>query len=331
MTMKRIMSRKRAFTIIDNFPRSGVLVVGDIMADHFIWGRVSRISPEAPVPVVEVKKDNFLLGGCANVVNNIFSLGARVYVAGVVGADDTGGRLLAEFRNRGIDTDGIVVEKSRPTTLKTRVVAHGQQVVRFDREDRSPVQAKSVGKILSYIRSVRDNLGAVVISDYNKGVVTRALLEGIREAVADRRIFTCVDPKQKDFSLYEGLDIITPNHLEAGLAAGEEILDGGDPVSVGMKLMDRFRFRAVLITRGESGMSLFEKDPRTRYTAFPTEAREVFDVTGAGDTVIGLLALCMAAGASFREAAYLANHAAGIVVGKVGTATMTREELKRVL
>jgi D-glycero-beta-D-manno-heptose-7-phosphate kinase len=272
-----------------------------------------------------------MLGGCANVFNNIFSLGGRVYLAGVVGSDETGERLLGEFRSRGVDTNGIVVEDSRPTTIKTRVVAHGQQVVRFDREDCSPVQGKSIRKILSYIRSVRDNLGAVVISDYNKGVVTKPLLEGIREAVAGRAIFTCVDPKQKDFSLYEGFDVITPNHLEAGRAVGEEILNGGDHISAGMKLMRKFNFRAVLITRGESGMSLFEKDGRQRHTAFPTEAREVFDVTGAGDTVIGLFALCLAAGASFREAAYLANHAAGIVVGKVGTATVTREELKRVL
>jgi rfaE bifunctional protein kinase chain/domain len=329
--MQRIISKKRAFEIIDHFPRSGVLVVGDIMADHFIWGRVSRISPEAPVPVVEVKRDNFLLGGCANVLNNIFSMGGRVHITGVVGADETGERLLAEFGKRGVDTAGIVVEAGRPTTLKTRIIAHGQQVVRFDREDRRPVQAKSIRKILSYIRSVRNDLGALVISDYGKGVVTRPLLDGIRKEIADRRIFTCVDPKQRDFSLYEGFDIITPNHHEAGHAAGEEIENGQDHVRIGLKLMHDFNFRAVLITRGEAGMSLFERDGRVTHTAFPAQAREVFDVTGAGDTVIGVLALCMAAGASFREAAYLANHAAGIAVGKVGTATVRREELKKTL
>ena len=329
--MQRIMSKKRAFTIIDNFSRSGVLVVGDIMADHFIWGRVSRISPEAPVPVVEVTKDNFMLGGCANVLNNIFAMGGRAYLAGVVGADETGARLISEFRNRGVDTNGIVVEKERPTTLKTRIVAHGQQMVRYDREDRRPVQARSIRKMLSHIRSIRDDLGALVVSDYSKGVVTRPLLDGIRREIGDRPIFTCVDPKQKDFALYEGFDIITPNHHEAGQAAGEEILNGQDHVRIGMKLLQKFAFRAVLITRGEAGMSLFEKDGRVKHTAFPTEAREVFDVTGAGDTVIGVLALCLASGATFREAAYLANHAAGIVVGKVGTATVTREELKKVL
>jgi rfaE bifunctional protein kinase chain/domain len=329
--MQRIMSKKRAFTIIDNFSRSGVLVVGDIMADHFIWGRVSRISPEAPVPVVEVTKDNFMLGGCANVLNNIFAMGSRVYLAGVVGSDETGARLVSEFRSQGVDTRGIVVEEGRPTTLKTRIVAHGQQMVRFDREDRRPVQAKSIQKMLSHIRAIRDDLGALVVSDYSKGVVTRPLLDGIRREIANRPIFTCVDPKQKDFALYEGFDIITPNHLEASQAAGEEILSGQDHIRIGMKLLQRFAFRAILITRGEAGMTLFERDGRVKHTVFPTEAREVFDVTGAGDTVIGVLALCMASGATFREAAYLANHAAGIVVGKVGTATVTREELKRVL
>jgi D-beta-D-heptose 7-phosphate kinase/D-beta-D-heptose 1-phosphate adenosyltransferase len=329
--MKRIMSNRRAFAIIENFSRSRVLVVGDIMADHFIWGKVSRISPEAPVPVVEVKKDSFMLGGCANVLNNIFAMGGRVHLAGVIGTDETGKRLLAEFRSRGVDTGGIVVEAGRPTTLKTRIVAHGQQVVRFDREDRKPVQAKSVRKILSYIESLRDDLGALVVSDYNKGVVTRPLLEGIRKVIAGRPIFTCVDPKQRDFSLYQGFDIVTPNHYEAGRAAGEEMQNGQDHVRVGMKLLQQYDFKALLMTRGEEGMSLFERDGRMRHTAFPAEAREVFDVTGAGDTVIGVLALSMAAGASFREAAYLANHAAGIAVGKAGTATVTREELKRAL
>lgn len=329
--MKRIMSNRRAFAIVENFPLSRVLVVGDIMADHFIWGRVSRISPEAPVPVVEVTKDRFMLGGCANVLNNIFAMGGRVHLAGVVGSDETGRRLLSEFRSRGLDTGGIVVEAGRPTTLKTRIVAHGQQVVRFDREERRPVQAKSIRKILSYIESLRDDLGAIVVSDYSKGVVTRPLMEGIRRVIAGRPIFTCVDPKQRDFSVYQGFDIVTPNHHEAGYAAGEEMQNGQNHIRIGMKLMQQYDFKALLMTRGEEGMSLFERKGRMRHTAFPAEAREVFDVTGAGDTVIGVLALSMAAGASYREAAYLANHAAGIVVGKSGTATVTPEELKRAL
>lgn len=329
--MKKIMTKKRAFEIIGNFPKSSVLVVGDIMIDHFIWGRVTRISPEAPVPVVEVQSDNYMLGGCANVLNNIFSLGGKAYVTGAIGSDDMGERLLGELRKRHIDTEGIIVEEGRPTTLKTRIVAHSQQVVRFDRENRRPIQSGSVKKIVNYIEKVIDKPGAIVISDYNKGVVSALLLDGIREVIAGKGIIVCVDPKQNDFSLYRGFDIITPNHHEAGRAAGMEIMDGRDIVKIGRTLLDKFDFQALLITRGEEGMTLFERKEKATHTAFPAEAREVFDVTGAGDTVIGVFALCVASGATFQEAAALANHAAGIAVGKVGTATISRDELREVL
>jgi D-beta-D-heptose 7-phosphate kinase/D-beta-D-heptose 1-phosphate adenosyltransferase len=308
------------------------------MADHFIWGSVSRISPEAPVPVVDVKKESFLLGGCANVFNNIAAMGGKVELAGVIGADDTGRQLLEDFRCRGTETKGIVVEEGRPTTLKTRIVAHGQQVVRFDREDRRAITETTIRDIVSYVEALRDELGALVISDYNKGVVVLPLLDRIRKAIAGRAIVTCVDPKQRDFSLYEGFDIITPNHHEAALAAAEEMTGVDDHLRVGKRLLEKNNFKALLMTRGEDGMSLFEKtgldvnkNSGMRYTEFPTQAREVFDVTGAGDTVIGVLALSLAAGATFREGAYLANHAAGIAVGKAGTATVTGDELKRVL
>jgi len=329
--MKKILNQKRALEIIKNFPRSKVLVVGDIMVDHFIWGKVVRISPEAPVPVVEIQSDSLLLGGCANVLNNIFSLGGKVYGAGVIGDDDMGKRLLLEFRNRQINTDGIVVEANRPTTLKTRIGAHGQQVVRFDQESREPIRPSSVEKITKYIKKLRNDLGAVVISDYNKGVVTRQLLDSIRRVTSGKGISVCVDPKQNDFSLYKDFDIITPNHHEAGRAAGMDIIDGNDIAKIGKTLLKKFNFKALLITRGEEGMNLFESNDKTMHTAFPAEAREVFDVTGAGDTVIGVLALCVASGATLKEAAALANIAAGIVVGKVGTATISLDELKEVL
>jgi rfaE bifunctional protein kinase chain/domain len=329
--VKKIVSKKKALEIIKNFSRSSVLVIGDIMVDHFIWGSVSRISPEAPVPVVEVHADNLMLGGCSNVLNNVYSLGGNVYGTGVIGDDDMGRKLLEEFRIRKIDTGGIILEQDRPTTLKTRIVAHSQQVVRFDRESKKPLESDSIEKMIAYIWTVRDNLGAIVISDYNKGVVTKTLLDGIREIISGSNIIVCVDPKQSDFSFYQGFHIITPNHHEAGLSVGMEIRDGKDIVRVGNALLNQYDFNALLITRGEEGMSLFEKDGRTKHTAFPAEAREVFDVTGAGDTVIGVLALCLASGATFREAAAIANHAAGIVVGKVGTATISREELRKVL
>lgn len=332
--MKNIISNKRALEIIENFSHSRVLVVGDIMADHFIWGSVSRISPEAPVPVVEIKKESFMLGGSANVFNNILSLGGQAKLSGVIGSDETGRLLLDYFSSRALDTKGIIVEEDRPTTLKTRIVAHGQQVVRFDREDRRAIRGKTIRAIVSYVEFLRDELGALVISDYNKGVVVRPLLDAVRKVISGRPIITCVDPKQRDFSIYNGFDIITPNHQEVGLATAEEMQNAEDCIRVGMKLLKQNDFKALLMTRGEKGISLFEKtavlkDKGIRHTEFPTQAREVFDVTGAGDTVIGVLALSLAAGASFREAAYLANHAAGIVVGKVGTSTVTQEELKR--
>ena len=329
--MKKIVNKKRALEIIKNFSRSKVLVVGDIMVDHFIWGRVSRISPEAPVPVVEVQSDDYMLGGCANVLNNIFSLGGKVYATSVIGSDNMGQRLLEEFRRKHIDTDGIIVESNRPTTLKTRIVAHNQQVVRFDQESRNSIESRSVEKIIKYIKKVMDVLDVIVISDYNKGVITRSLMDCIREAISGRNTLVCVDPKQNDFSLYHGFDIVTPNNYEAGRAAGMDITDGQDITRVGKMLLDRFNFKALLITRGEEGMSLFEKDGKTTHTTFPAEAREVYDVTGAGDTVIGVFALCVASGATFKEAAALANYAAGIVVGKVGTAIISQDELRRVL
>ena len=335
--MKRGIARKRAFEIIENFASAKILVVGDIMADHFIWGKVSRISPEAPVPVVEVERDKLLLGGCANVVNNIHAMGGRVFLVGVVGEDDMGRKLLDEFHERNIDPSGIIVEPFRPTTVKTRIIAHGQQVVRFDRERRAPIHPDSIAKILAYIETIVESFDAVVISDYNKGVITKSLLDAVRSIISGKGITVCVDPKYHDYSLYQGFDVITPNHFEAERVLGIEDVNGATPDQQArinravLGLLDRNNLRALLITRGEKGMSLFERDGGIRHTRFAAEAREVFDVTGAGDTVIGVFALSLAAGANFREAAVLANRAAGIVVGKVGTATVSQRELKKVL
>lgn len=325
------IAKKKALEIIKNYPRSGVLVVGDVMVDHFIWGRVSRISPEAPVPVVDVQKDSVMLGGSANVLNTIYAMGGRVFVAGVIGSDDIGRGLIRQLRERRIDTAGILAEAGRPTTLKTRIVAHGQQVVRFDHESRRPITRESEASILQYVRSLRDRIGAIVISDYSKGVVSRELVEGIQAVAAESKIFLCVDPKSSDFGLYSGVHVITPNHHEAQRAAGMEIVNGDDLLKLGEALLAKFDFQALLVTRGEEGMSLFERGRRIRHTHFPAQAKEVYDVTGAGDTVIGVLALSLAACATLKEATALANHAAGIVVGKVGTSTVSREELIGVL
>lgn len=332
---RKIVSGRRAKEIIGNFSNARVLVIGDMMVDHFIWGRVSRISPEAPVPVVEVKRESFLLGGSANVLHNVIAMGGKVFAGGVVGADARGAWLVRELKRMGADTGGIVEESGRPTTVKTRIVAHSQQMVRYDRESRQSIRPGSIQKIIRYIAGIRSRIGAVIVSDYSKGVISEALLNGIREVTSGNRLATCVDPKQNDFSLYRGFDVITPNHHEAQKALGIEDINGGPGGreaeirrAVG-ELLERLELKALLITRGEEGMSLYEKGGAV--THIPAVAREVFDVTGAGDTTIGVFSLSLAAGASFREAAFLANQAAGIAVGKVGTATVSREELVRSL
>jgi D-beta-D-heptose 7-phosphate kinase/D-beta-D-heptose 1-phosphate adenosyltransferase len=329
--VQKILTKKRALEIIANFHQAGVLVIGDVMVDHFIWGKVSRISPEAPVPVVDVQKDSIMLGGCANVLNSIYTMGGKVYVAGVIGADNVGKRLLTDLRQRKIETRGIIVDKGRPTTLKTRIVAHGQQVVRFDKESKKTIAKSNTNKILEYVKSLQKKIGAIVVSDYNKGVISKELVEGIKKIVKNSGIFICLDPKQNNFSIYEGAHVITPNHHEAQRAVGMEITNADDLQRLSSALLKKFDFQAILITRGEEGMSLFEKGQKIVHTYFPAQAKEVYDVTGAGDTVIGVLALGLAAQAEMKEATCLANLAAGIVVGKIGTATVSREELIKVI
>ncbi len=332
---KKILTRRRAFALLDRFSPCKVLVIGDVMVDHFIWGSVSRISPEAPVPVVEVAKESLMLGGSGNVLNNILSLGGQAALTGIIGKDEMGRWLVNQLEASGADTRGLIVEKERPTTVKTRIVAHHQQMVRFDRESRKKIDAASLKQILDHVDRIRKEIGAIIVSDYNKGVVTGALLKGLREVVDGVAIPICVDPKQNDFSVYSGADVLTPNHHEAARALGLDQINGSDAPpaekirQAAIDCLHRLDIKALLITRGEEGMSLYERDGHVIH--IPTVAKEVFDVTGAGDTVIGVFALSLAAGASFREAAALANQAAGIVVGKIGTATVTREELQGVL
>ena len=327
------MDTNRAIAIIDRFPTIKALVIGDVMVDHFVWGKVTRISPEAPVPVVNVLRDELLLGGCANVVNNIRAVKGQVYLAGVIGTDDMGKKLRECLSEKEISTEGIFVEPDRYTTVKTRIVAHNQQVVRFDRETQRDISPGYTEKILQYISSLADQINVIVVSDYHKGMITQELLQGIREVIASRNIRVCVDPKRSDLSFYRGLDVITPNHHEAEKALEIEELneDGPEKESLvyekAMALLEQIHLNALLVTRGEAGMSLYESDGSVAH--IPSHARSVYDVTGAGDAVIAVFSLCMAVGASLREAAEIANHAAGIVVGKVGTATVAQEELRR--
>jgi rfaE bifunctional protein kinase chain/domain len=311
---------------IDRFQGTGVLVVGDVMVDEFIWGKVERISPEAPVPVVEVQREVLLLGGAANVVNNIRALGGNVFLAGVVGKDAMGSHLMGELKRINVSTEGIVTLAERPTTIKTRVIAHHQQMVRFDREVRAKIDEETTDKIIGYARSLGTKIAAVIISDYGKGVVNERLVSGLVDMVKKGGQTISVDPKVENFSIYRGVTVITPNHHEAGSGVGNKIVDEESLLVTGKMILSKLGCENVVITQGEDGMTLFET--RGDVVHIPTVAREVFDVTGAGDTVISTLTLAVAAGARMRDAALISNYAAGIVVGKVGTAIVNADELR---
>ncbi len=301
------------------------------MMDVFVWGKVNRISPEAPVPVVEVMDESLRLGGAANVVNNLVALETQVILTGVIGDDETGRLLKKEIKKLGLENGGLIVEKERPTTVKTRIIAHSQQVVRVDKEKRNPIQPETTKKILDFIASHLGEIDAILISDYAKGVICAPLMEGLKKLLQKKEVILAVDPKVKNVPLYEGVTIITPNHYEALQASG---FNGYNDITgelikeAGQRLLSTLHTQAVLITRGEEGMTLFEKNGITH---IPAMAKKVYDVTGAGDTVIATLTAAWTSGAELKEAAYLANLAAGIVVGEVGTATVNRNQLLKAL
>src|SRR5262249_20683956 len=323
-TMTTITSA-RAKTLASAFAGKRIMVLGDMMLDQFIWGRVKRISPEAPVPVVEVDRETSAIGGAGNVVSNLVALGASAFPLGIIGDDSDAARLQSKFEQLGVDTSGLIVDPSRPTTIKTRIIAHNQQVVRTDRESRLPISSAIEQRVLDRFQAAIRSLDAVVVSDYNKGLLTSSLLKAALTAARDAGVSTCVDPKTRTFSAYQPVTVITPNNQEAAEAAAIEIVDESSLIEAGRKLLASIDCRAVLVTRGEEGMSLFTDGGEV--THIPTMAREVYDVTGAGDTVVATMALALASGATFPEAAITANHAAGVVVAKVGTATVSRAEL----
>ncbi|MBI1922668.1 D-glycero-beta-D-manno-heptose-7-phosphate kinase [Candidatus Poribacteria bacterium] len=314
--------------VVARFSSKKVLVLGDVMLDEYIWGTVSRISPEAPVPVVEVERVSYMPGGTANVAMNIASLGGKVYLSGVVGDDEAGDRIKALFSN-GVNIEGLRVDAKRPTTLKTRVIAHNQQVVRVDRERREPIVEPIIQELLAYTLDTLPGVDVLLISDYAKGVTVPALLKQVIAVAKAHGKPVVVDPKGQDYTKYKGATVITPNRLEAEVAVNHKITDVASLIWVGQGLLHQTECKAVLITRGEEGMSLFEQNGGVIHLS--AMAREVYDVTGAGDTVVGTLALGLATGADLVDCARVANYAAGIVVGKVGTAVVTMEELLRVL
>lgn len=315
----------RLSEVIDSFPTKKILVIGDIILDRYLWGKVSRISPEAPVPVVDVVSDSYMLGGAANVANNIVSLGGSATVLGIVGKD-RGAEVTRSLLKKHL-IESSLIEDARPTSVKTRVIAHGQQVVRFDLENREQLSGRALKGMLQSLSVLVSSHDAVIISDYKKGIVTAELMKALLSCTrGKKRKFVAVDPKVGHFHLYKGVSLITPNTKEAGEGAAIEIRDQKTLLKAGLKLLKSLNSQAVLITRGEEGMSLFMK---SGVTDIPTVARKVFDVTGAGDTVIASFTLAHACGASMEEAAILSNHAAGIVVAEVGTATATSDKLRK--
>ena len=319
------MNQQRADEILRRASERFIVVYGDVMLDEFVWGDVTRISPEGPVPVVDVRRESVHPGGAANVLANLTALGVRASVVGVVGDDRAGERLRAELKETGASGDALVLDETRPTTTKTRIIAHSQLVVRADRERRTPVDEKTEERIIAVLNQAITKADAFLVSDYDKGAVTPRVLAEILPVAKARGIPVLVDPKIRNFDSYRPATLVTPNHHEALRLTNIEEHDDESLKRAAHLIRARLDCESVLITRGERGMMLLESYHEPVYVE--TAAREVYDVTGAGDTVIATLSAALAAGASMLEAATLANHAAGIVVGKVGTATASAEEL----
>lgn len=317
--------------LVEKFARTNLLVVGDLMLDRFIRGEVERISPEAPVPVMRVLSESTSLGGAANVVHNVRSLGGRVTACGIVGNDEGGNCVVAALRKTGASTAGVCFDGAIATIQKIRIIAspRHQQIVRLDRESRQPASAATRKKLRDFIRSALGRYDGIIISDYGKGVVHEELLDVVADRVVRSKVICVIDPKKENYRHYRFPTLITPNKSEASEAAAIAIDDAASLRAAGAKLVRRWRAQAVLITRGADGMSLFR--PRQAVKHFPTEPRDVFEVTGAGDTVVAVCALALASGGSYEEAALLANIAAGFVGDEVGTVAVPGEKLKRSL
>lgn len=314
---------------IDAFKSVKAIVIGDLMIDEYLWGSVDRVSPEAPVPVVCVNRESQALGGAGNVINNLVSMGATVCAVGTAGTGKAGQMIFEKLGELGIGTDTIISEPHRPTTRKTRVIASNQQVLRIDKEVVTHISDHTLDRLVDGIEANIRDADLIILSDYNKGLITRALVEKTVALADNYQVLTLADPKSLDFSKYRSVSVLTPNKKEASLAANMDIQSHQDLVAAGEKIMDHASLEKLLITCGKDGMVLFEKDQPVFH--IESDARQVFDVSGAGDTVISLLGLGLAAGAGFRQSARIANVAAGIVVAKVGTATATIEELKLAL
>jgi len=314
-----------AARVVHSFPGLPIVIVGDVMLDQFVVGRVNRISPEAPVPVVEFEHDEHRAGGAANVASNVRSLGGDVELVGVVGRDQAGEQLAQELEARGIGAGGLVCDSDRRTTTKLRIVTNrNQQVARIDYETDEEVTGSTEASIIDRVRHAAVRARVIVVSDYLKGAISRGVMKAVVAIARECGIPVLVDPKIPHIDYYAGTTLVTPNHHEAEVATHMRIRSDQDAVRAARVFRERAGCASVLITRGEHGMCLLDGEQEAH---FPAVAREVADVTGAGDTVIATLALTLGAGAPTAQAAWLANHAAGVVVGKFGPATVTPEEL----
>lgn len=311
--------------LLESFENLSILVVGDLMLDEYLWGKSDRISPEAPVPIVNITGEDLRLGGAGNVANNLLSLGCRVRVASVLGEDADGRRLQELLQARRIEVDGLVWASGRTTSRKSRILASNQQMLRIDREVCTPISAADEERLLAKVRQMLPNVQGILLSDYLKGVLTEKVVQEIIALGRAAALPVVIDPKGTDYRKYRGATLLTPNRKETQLASGIPMVDESSLRRAGRQLFDELELDALVVTRSEEGMTLFL--PNGQEEHFPTLAREVFDVSGAGDTVLASLGACLAAGVSVNQAARLSNLAAGIVVGKVGTSTVSPEEI----
>jgi rfaE bifunctional protein kinase chain/domain len=325
------MAASKLSDVVDRFTDTRLMVIGDLMLDRFIWGDVDRISPEAPVPVLRVSSESFRLGGAANVIHNIRSLGGDVMACGVIGDDDAGKKVLSGLRRVGASTSGVLTDRRHQTTQKTRIIAspRHQQIVRLDRENHGPIRDATLTKLRTFLQKPASHCDGIVISDYGKGVVHQELLAAVANLVLKNRTVYVVDPKKENYYHYSHATLVTPNKIEASEASGIPIFDEKSLRAAGKRLLSMWRAQAIMITRGPEGVSLFRSGDAVSH--FPTEPRDIFDVTGAGDTVVAVCALALACGASFENAAVLANLTAGLAGDEVGTVAVPREKLKQLL
>ena len=313
------------YETVKKFKDLKILVIGDIMLDRFIWGEVDRISPEAPVPVVKVTKENYTLGGAANVLNNIISLGAEAYICGVIGDDFFSNSIMQLVSVSGASTEGIVIEPHRTTIVKTRVIGQKQQIVRVDREENKTIQNKSIKALLRFVEDNIKKFDAVILSDYGKGLINTRFYNALQRIVSEHNKILNIDPKNANMNIYKRATLLTPNLHEASFACNMKITMN-NLQNAGKKLLKKFISDYLVITLGDKGMAIFSKE-NNGFIHIPTVAKDVYDVTGAGDTVISVITMAMALGVDVEKSARLANIAAGIVVGKMGTATVSIDEL----